>query len=198
MKFKIFNIEISISVLFCVLIAFLLIVDSSGLMSISLLTVVLHEFGHLICMKRLNCSPKALNLSIFGIFIVSPSVYSNNKEKALVAISGPIVNLITCVLFLIIYSIFKIEILLIVSAVNLLYALFNLLPIVGLDGGTVMQSTLIKIFGVEKGKKISVIVSFFTVFIVITLGVFILINNIYKPTLLLLGIYLFVLNILKL
>lgn len=197
MKFKILNIEISVSVLFCVLITFLLILDSTGLMSISLLTVLVHELGHLACMKKLNCYPKAFNLTLYGVFIVSPSVYSNENEKMFVALSGPLVNLALFIIFYFINFVIRSDYLLKFSLVNFIFFLMNMLPINGLDGGTITECLFIKKLGVSKGQKYAHIVSLLVVFVVLMFGIFILMKNYKNITLLLLGIYLFVLNIIK-
>lgn len=197
MKFKIFNIEISISVLFCILISFLLIIDTTGLMAVSLITVLIHEFGHLVCMKYYRCSPKALKLSFYGVFIVSPSVYSSVKEKVVVAASGPFANLLLLLILLIINLKTKSKFISWLIISNFAFFFINMFPINELDGGTICKSFLKKLLGNEKGNKVFQVISCLFIIIIFFLGVTVFLNGAKNPTLLLLGIYLFVINILK-
>lgn len=197
MKFKLFNIEINISVLFCLVLSFLLIIDKTGLMTLSLLTVIIHETGHLICMKRLRCCPKSLKFTAYGIFIISPFVDTDSKEKAIIAFFGPFFNFITAVITYLINLKTNNKMLLNFLIVNTIFAVFNFLPIKGLDGGTVLNGILER-FRCKNKEKILTVISFIFTFLLIFFGVTVFLRSFGNISLLLLGIYLFVINLMKL
>lgn len=197
MKFKFLNIEISISVLFCLVLSFLLIIDKTGLMTLSLLTVVIHETGHLICMKRLKCCPKSLKFTAYGIFIVSPFVDTDIKEKAVIAFFGPFFNFITAVITYLINLKLNNSTLLNFTIVNIIFAVFNFLPIKGLDGGTVLNGIFAKL-RLKNKEKILTVISFIFTFLLIFFGITVFLRNFGNISLLLLGIYLLVINLMKL
>lgn len=198
MTFKIQNTKINISLPFCLMVTFLLIVDTSGLMLISLLTVILHEIGHFVSMKRFGCAPKELKLSFYGVFIVSPSVYSSDTDKVTVALFGPLFNLIALIFSSVLFMITNYSYFLVFALVNFVFGFFNILPVRGLDGGTVLLNVMTKKCGQVKGTLIFNIISAIVIFFMILCGIYILLNGFKNPTLLLTGIYLALLNIIKL
>ena len=94
MIFKLFNIEFQISVPFAVMFAFLLVTDKTGLMSASLLAVVLHEIGHLIWMKKCRTAPKSVKMSLGGVLMVG-SAFCTARESISIALAGPVVNFLS-------------------------------------------------------------------------------------------------------
>ena len=195
MSFKLFGVWIEISVPFAVMIAFLLIMDKTGLMSASLLAVVCHEVGHLAAMKVLKCSPCSIKLSAAGI-LISGSSYCTAKENILVSLSGPFANIITFALFFALGKFTGVFYLIVISAVQLIVGLMNLLPIIGLDGGTVLYILLSKSKRIN-ARLVAYLISVFTAFVVTVLGAAVAIKNVGNPSLLLLGVYLIILNIIK-
>lgn len=143
MKFKLFSTEIYISFLFVALVAFLLASDRTGLALPTLFAVLIHEIGHLFAMWLLECSPKSIRLIPASVQITR-SITTVYRNDILIALAGPVINiLLFCVLYLNFIT-YKNTTVLYYAGINLIVALFNLMPVSGLDGGTVLFSIIAK------------------------------------------------------
>lgn len=118
---------------------------------ISLIFVVFHEYGHILIAQYLNLPVKDVTLYAFGGVAKVIFDYSSPKKEILVALAGPLVNLILMILFillllisfylnlatLILFSFF----LCILS--NFIIFAFNLFVcILPMDGGRVLRAFL--------------------------------------------------------
>ena len=125
---------------------------------------IIHEFGHLLSGILLGMKPNKIEVMPFGVSI-SFKLYTKdyNKKigkanllelkKLIIAISGPITNLIIILAFLLFDMQFiKKEIAIYAS---ILIMTFNLLPIYPLDGGRVLKSLIHIFFGIRKAKVIT-------------------------------------------
>lgn len=196
MKFKLFGVNFYISVLFCVLITFLLIVDVTGFMSISLFAVLTHELGHLIMMHRLKCCPRQVTLTTCGVGITCPCV-ARKRDEIKIALAGPLANMAMTCLLLVLYH-FQIDDLCLISAViQTIVGAVNLLPVRGLDGGTVVYKALSMWVSESRANLIMTIISLFVAAGMTALGVTLLFKGKSNPSLLLLGVYLVFLNVIK-
>ncbi len=193
MIFKLFNIEFQISVPFAVMFAFLLVTDKTGLMSASLLAVVLHEMGHLVWMKKCRTAPKSVKMSLGGMLMVG-SAFCTAKESISIALAGPIVNFLFSAVFYCLGVYFDNLLLAAFGVVQFLVGAINLLPVKGLDGGTVLTVLLEK--HCKRNADLTIkLVSFCVSVAILVLGIAVTVKNTSNPSLLLLGIYLIILNI---
>ena len=193
MSFRFLKIEFYISVPFAVMIAFLLILDSTSYMSASIFAMVLHEAGHLVAMKLTHCEPRSVRCCIGGMTIVGKA-FTETKDSVIIALSGPMVNLILAAALWLIGSFCNNLLVLAFAVVQLLVGAVNLLPVKGLDGGTVLSILL------QKQTKLNptltaTMVSIVTASAVFVLGLAVAIKNVSNPSLLLLGIYLIMINV---
>jgi len=196
MKFKLFGVNFYISVLFCVLLTFLLIVDTTGFMSISLFAVLTHELGHLIMMHRLKCCPRQVSLTSYGVGITGPCL-ANKRDEITIALSGPIANIVMTIVFLVFHRCTGKDIYIVVAVIQTIVGGVNLLPVRGLDGGTVVFNALSLLISESKSKLVMTIISLFVAAGMTALGVTLLFKCQANPSLLLLGLYLVFLNIFK-
>ena len=192
MIFKVLGINIEISVPFAVIIAFLLVTDTTGLMSASLLAVSVHEAGHLVAMKLKDCAPASVKLGAGGILIIGSS-FCTAGESIIIALAGPLANFLLTAVFMIIATISNSVLSFAFAAVQLLVGAVNLLPVRGLDGGTILRFLLIRLpkCNVELTLKL---VSIFTAVAITVIGVAVAVKNVSNPSLLLLGLYLIIIN----
>ncbi len=193
MNIKIFGVKTYISVPFAILMAFLLVTDSTGLMGISLIAVTVHELAHLLAMKFLKCAPNSIELGIGGILIRS-NVYASFKDNLITALSGPFANLILTGVFWGLGETFQIKFFYYSAVVQFVVGSVNLLPVKGLDGGTVLRMVLERLRIKCVGLVCSV-VSIVSAVVITVGGLAVLVKNVSNPSLLLLGIYLIIINV---
>ena len=193
MRFKILGVKFYISVPFCIMLAFLLIVDQTGLMTASIFAMLVHEFGHLFMMRLLKCLPREVNFGFGGITICGTQ-FCTFRESAEIALSGPVANFIVFVLLYGLGSILKDGYMMAFSVVQLLEGAINLFPVKGLDGGTVLR-VIINSLRIRYKRFIVNTVSIITAFAIFVGGMAVAVKNVSNPSLLLLGIYLIILNV---
>lgn len=130
---------------------------------------IIHELGHLLAGIVLGFRPNKIEINPFGVsigFKVNLKDYNKKIKKAniieekkiFVAMAGPIVNLL--IIFIansLNINIYE-KIMIIYS--NLLLILFNILPILPLDGGRILKGILHINFGKDKAEKYTCNISF--------------------------------------
>lgn len=108
-----------------------------------MLFAFIHELGHMTAGILLKLKPKSLNLMPVGISITFET-YGYKKlievKKILIAASGPLTNLIICVITAFLRLDQQIKELIIYS--NILIAIFNLMPLYPLDGGRILKGII--------------------------------------------------------
>ena len=114
---------------------------------ILMLFAFIHEIGHLIAGLLLKLKPKLIRITPFGLSITfegyGENIHNNtNKKRILIALAGPLINIILVCVFMLIpnWNFIVSREILVYS--NLLIALFNLLPIYPLDGGRILENVL--------------------------------------------------------
>lgn len=108
-----------------------------------MLFAFIHELGHMITGILLKLKPKSLNFMPFGISITFET-YEYKKlieiKKIIIALAGPLLNLIICIIASFLHIDTRTKELIIYS--NILIALFNLIPIYPLDGGRILKGII--------------------------------------------------------
>ena len=149
---------------------------------ILIIFAILHELGHLIAGLILKFKPEELKLSPVGLqisFKVEKEEYNTkvkkanalNIKKAIIALAGPLTNLVILNLTLIIgkfnpyiQSTYMYQI---IIYANFLIVMFNLIPIYPMDGGRFLKEILNIFLGRKKSYKITYMVSK-TILIILT------------------------------
>lgn len=133
----------------------------------------IHELGHLFAGMMLGMRPNKIELKPYGLsisFNILPKDFNKKikqgnimeLKKIIVALAGPIVNII----LIIIFSNCKLDNRLEYIYANLLLFLFNLLPIYPLDGGRVLKGLLHIKLGKRKAEKYMNTVSYICMMII--------------------------------
>lgn len=196
MDFKIGNCRICISPLFATMICIILLVDRTGIMLFGLISVAIHETGHLIFMFLTKKFPEKVVFQLGGIMISSKRPVNYNGEF-LIALGGCLFNLISFLISAFIYLYNRNEMLFIFSAANFGLMIFNLMPINSLDGMDLIRFTLLKKVSPEKAEKICKSVSFVFLLFISLLSVYAVFVLSLNPTILICLLYLLILTLIS-
>lgn len=115
-------------------------------------SVLAHELGHSFVAISQGIEVKSITLFIFGGLAALEKESKTPEQAFFVAIAGPVVSLILFAIFLIIETNFTLPIALqlivsLLATINLVLALFNMIPGLPLDGGNVLKAIVWKITG---------------------------------------------------
>jgi len=106
-----------------------------------ILCLVFHEYGHIKAMKYFGLKTKGIYLIPFvGGLALSDDKINTRWQDIVISIMGPFFGLILSIACLVGYWITDIEILAGLAVFNALLNLFNMLPVLPLDGGHVLKS----------------------------------------------------------
>jgi len=124
-----------------------------GLSSAFLLffSVLLHEFSHSLVAKARNIKVESITLFFFGGVSSIEDEKIKPKDEFLMAIAGPLFSLLLAGLFYILFvnvtNIFLNAISFYLYQLNLILAVFNLVPAFPLDGGRAFRAILYNYYG---------------------------------------------------
>jgi Zn-dependent protease len=115
-------------------------------------SVLAHELGHSLVALAQGIQVKSITLFIFGGLATLEKESETPLQSFLVAIAGPVVSLLLFVLFTILSITLPLAaplqaVISLLASINLVLALFNLIPGLPLDGGNVLKSIVWKITG---------------------------------------------------
>ena len=196
MRFKLFGTEFYISFLFAAVITAMLAFDRTGFALPLIFAVVMHEGGHLLVMWILDCCPKRVRLVPAAVEITAVFGCSRKKEIA-VALAGPAVNLVLFFTLWFNFLAYKNEPVLVCALINLLICIFNMLPVTGLDGGTVLFSLLTRRKAPEKAALIMRIINLSLAAALLFAAVYLCFHGKTNISLFITALYLIVISIVK-
>lgn len=191
MIFCVKGINVKIGFTFFAVLTILLCFNINPVVLVSVISAVLHEAGHLLCLLVSGDKPQKIEFGLFGLSVVrSNDIKLNYKTEIISAFFGPLVNIIIAGICLLAYSFLKTELLLTVISVNLFLSFFNLMPVFGLDGGRILEFFLLSKYPAERTEKIMRYASALTIVPIMSTGFFILIKSGYNFSLIMLSCYL--------
>lgn len=130
------------------------VVEGVGLILVLFGCVVLHEFGHALTARRFGTVTRSITLLPIGGVAAMEKMPDNPREEMLVAVAGPAVNLVIAAVLLLWYWINPVQLapdnaltadvpfMYKVMVVNIMLAVFNMLPAFPMDGGRVLRAAL--------------------------------------------------------
>lgn len=174
--------KIQISVYFALLLTLAFALSPQGYAPVGLMCCLLHEAGHLLCIKAVGCKIKGVAFGVWGMRIDSDLPLSFKKE-AVVSLGGPVANILLAVAGLILGDKrFAVS--------NTAIAVFNLLPIESTDGHNALRSVLSICLEGEKIKAALNIISAAFLFLMYCFGFMLFLKSGYNFSALAVSVYL--------
>jgi Zn-dependent protease/CBS domain-containing protein len=158
----------------------------SGLLFMVLLflCVLIHEFGHILTARAFGVStPDVTLLPIGGVARLG--IPEEPWEEFLIAIAGPLVNVVIALALVTLAGAqlspehlsavdsSKVSIIDRLAAINLVLAVFNLIPAFPMDGGRVLRALLARSFGFVRATEIAATVGQWCAFALGFIGLFV-------------------------
>lgn len=144
------------------------------------LIVIFHELGHLFIIKILKY--QVLRIDIYpmgGVTKISKKINTSIKDELLISIFGIIFQIILYIVFWLLFkkNIISINTFSLFSSYNKTIMIFNMLPIIPLDGYVFFRSILELIFPYKKSFYFSLIISIISIILFITFNKLYSLNN---------------------
>ncbi len=153
--------------------AVILLIFGYGLIFlVYLIAVIFHEFGHAIVASKLGYKLKNFYLMPYGACLSYEDFGFLESDEILIAIAGPLINVILGVIGISLWWIFPSSYLYTQNfvTINFVLAIFNFLPAFPLDGGRVLLATMSK--NMPRNKAIKITLCFNYVFCIMFLILF--------------------------
>lgn len=144
---------------------FLLLLKPSQDLLLILLSILIHESGHLTAMGLTGTGIERITVLPIGIDIKRKEKYISYPCEIFLSLSGAAANILTFFLFAE-YEFF--------AYTNLLYASINLLPVKGLDGGYALEAFLLCFCSVDTVQKVLKVLSLIFGILLWIIGIYIL------------------------
>jgi len=205
---KFFGIPIRVHITFFLLLIFIGLYGSRlqgarsglfGIVSIILifLCVIIHEFAHSLVARKYGVKIKDIILLPIGGVSEMEELPSQPKQEINVALAGPLTSIVLSLIFFFAYrllfpeakavniSIFQGNLLLNLFAINLMLAIFNLIPAFPMDGGRVLRGILGLKMGLLQATRVAVGIGEFLAILFFFFGLF------FNPWLALIAVFIF-------
>ncbi len=149
MNFRLGDTRIRVSFWFLTAMLFFLMTDRSAMALPLLGAVTIHEGGHLLCLRIQRIPLEDLDFSFTGMRMQTGFLAEDYRQRMALHLAGCFCNLIAAAALALPGSPWLLRF----SAVNSAVAIFNLLPLRGLDGGAALEEGFCRIWGAEAGAK---------------------------------------------
>ena len=187
------KIEINLKILLLGILFFIL--KQFDIYVIFIIFIILHELAHLLVGILFGLRPKMISINPLGVSMQF-FLYKDKREwkKIVTYLAGPILNLIFGIIFIFITLNENLKIKIVYT--NFLLTIFNLIPMMPLDGGKILKVILVKKIG---NKEASIFMNNLTqtILVVITLLYSIAILRLKNFAIFLLIVYLWYLKYLE-
>ena len=124
---------------------------------------LIHELGHLFAARALKIQIRSMRLGVFGAAIETNMLCCSYVKEAILALCGPLSNLITAGFVYLYFGVGHRHALLFIVS-SLLLAILNLLPAGSFDGGRIFSSLLYAALPHRTAARISEGLSFLVFF----------------------------------
>ena len=138
--------KIKISPLVYILVLYLFLIGRIVDFLSTLAVMLVHEYAHAVVAKRLGYKIGSIKIMPYGLVLSGFFESAPQKDECLIAVAGPLANLLTATaltaLWWIFPSLYECSVTLVKASLSIF--LVNLLPVYPLDGGRILLSLLAK------------------------------------------------------
>ena len=173
---KIFNIQIRVSYLFFIILVFSMFFNCFDQLLIFVVVILIHELAHCYVSTYYDIGISEIKFFIFGgVARFQEHIEENSKQEIIIASAGPITNFVLIFITLLIMDKFHIEkghmIQLFLTA-NMVVGLFNLIPVLPLDGGRVARGILGNYLGIKRATYMVVRLGYCICILLFVIGIY--------------------------
>jgi len=122
-------------------------------------SVIAHEFGHALAARKLGVGVSSIELHFFGGVANLTNLPKSANDEVVIAAAGPAVSFALAGTGYALYTATGLSVFGLLGAINLVIALFNLLPALPMDGGRIFRALLSKHYGFQRATEVSVKIS---------------------------------------
>lgn len=152
---KLFGIRLVLNLLFLLILLFLWVSGFTLHVAILMWAILTHEAAHIVTSKAFGVTLESVELTPFGGLARVPAVANDPRVETCVALAGPFNNFFLIALGLLLDKVGLLNpaVLTVFLDLNLGIALFNLIPVLPLDGGRILRAMLSSKIGFTKATK---------------------------------------------
>lgn len=184
MKKKYKNITLSAGVPFFAVCAFFLAGEMRLNFAYAMIFSALHETGHILALLFYGRKPKNITFGFSGIRIETDSASLSYKQECVVALCGPLVNLIFIIFFMLT------DISGTALIINTGLFVVNMMPVKSLDGGRFVYSLLSVFIDEKRVMLIMNILAIITAFILVSVMILSLVTGFVNTSFVLFTVFL--------
>lgn len=164
---------VRVSVSFWLLVVIAAIISPVQVVVNILLAAMLHECGHLAILRLFRVPIEGMRLTALGAELYARGAQRlSYGRELLVTLAGPAINLIVAVLAAAAALYMQWETLYVFAGANVILCLYNLLPILPLDGGRTLYLVTAYFFGPMVGDAVAAIVGTVCALSLLVLGIY--------------------------
>ena len=148
--------------------------------SIIMLIIIIHELGHIYFLRKYDYTVKRIEIYPFGgVTKIDKNINTPLHQEMYISIGGIIFQMILFLIFIILYETGTINdnTFFIFKKFNYIFMIFNLLPIVPLDGNVLVNCLLERYLPFKKAYFINIVISIIFVLLFLTYNYVFSFNN---------------------
>ena len=135
------------------------VLEGAGGFLAILFAALLHEAGHFTAIKAFGAEIRRVDINVLSALIVYDGEGLSLRQEVTVALSGALFNLLSALAGSLLLCAYPCAVLLLFVAANLFFALINLLPVCGNDGGSALLFALQTALPLDASERIATVVS---------------------------------------
>lgn len=163
--------RVSLSPGFVLLAGLVFFLDQNGLVSALIPAAVIHELGHMAALLLLDAPPRTLRATASGLFLDYAGELTL-RGRLTAALAGPLAGLAASLIWAKLGAALESRAMLSAAGISFLLSIFNLLPVMPLDGGRALLALLERFWGRSPGKRVLNILGLFLPAAALAAGLF--------------------------